>query len=59
MYEEGRYWVDAPKGDEYGFPRLYEPHKDGDLEDWLLAQGYPRYLLFGYRDFVRVWKCED
>jgi len=60
MFENGTYYyVDAPKGDEYGFPKVYNKEKDGDFDEWMFSQGYPRWLYHGYRDFVRVWKCEE
>jgi len=61
MLEDGTdYYIDAPKGDEYNFPKIYNSEKDGDFEEWMLGQGYPRYLLYGYREFVRAWKkCEN
>lgn len=61
MLEDGTdYFIDAPKGDDYNFPKVYNSEKDGDFEAWMLEQGYPRYLLYGYREFVRAWKkCEN
>ena len=38
------YWVDPPEGWRYGFPRLYDPASDGDMTDWLIANGYPERL---------------
>ncbi|MBM4013023.1 MAG: hypothetical protein FJ286_16940 [Planctomycetes bacterium] len=38
------YWVDPPQGWRYGFPRLYDPAKDGDMTAWLIAHGYPEHL---------------
>lgn len=35
------YWVDPPAGHRYGFPRLYDPRKDGDMTAWMIAHGYP------------------
>lgn len=35
-------WVDpSPEGWKYGFPRRYDPEKDGDKEAWLASFGYP------------------
>ena len=34
-------WVDPPNGWQYGFPKLYEPMKDGSLHEWLVREGYP------------------
>lgn len=38
------YWVDPPSGWMYGFPRLYDPQKDGPLREWMVANGYPKAL---------------
>lgn len=38
------YWVDPPSGWQYGFPRLYDPEKDGNITEWLIANGYPKKL---------------
>jgi hypothetical protein len=38
------YWVDPPSGWRYGFPELYDPQADGDLTEWLIANGYPEHL---------------
>lgn len=38
------YWVDPPSGWAYGFPRLYDPATDGDMTEWMIANGYPERL---------------
>ena len=38
------YWVDPPSGWKYGFPRLYDPAKDGPMGLWLVKNGYPKTL---------------
>ena len=38
------YWVDPAGGHRYGFPKLYDPAKDGDMTAWLIANGYPERL---------------
>jgi hypothetical protein len=38
------YWVDPPSGWRYGFPRLYDPATDGDMVEWMIANGYPETL---------------
>ncbi len=38
------YWVDPPSGWRYGFPRLYDPSKDGPMWAWMIAHGYPKAL---------------
>ena len=38
------YYVDPPPGWAYGFPRLYDPAKDGDMVEWMIRNGYPERL---------------
>jgi len=38
------YWVDPPSGYRYGFPKLYDPARDGNVTEWLIRQGYPEAL---------------
>lgn len=38
------YWVDPPSGWKYGFPRLYDPAKDGPMREWLIKNHYPKAL---------------
>jgi hypothetical protein len=38
------YWVDPPQGWRYGFPKLYDPSKDGPMREWLVKSGYPKAL---------------
>ena len=38
------FYVDPPSGWAYGFPRLYDPAKDGDMVAWMIANGYPEKL---------------
>ena len=33
-------WVDVPGGWAYGWPKLYDPEKDGDLLEWIHRMGY-------------------
>lgn len=41
------YWVDPPAGHRYGFPRLYDPARDGSLTDWMISHGYPANAAYG------------
>lgn len=57
MKEHVRMWIDLPKGQEYGFPKVYTPSEDGDLLDWLRKEGYPvnelrltTYIRFADKD---------
>jgi hypothetical protein len=38
------YYVDPPEGWRYGFPKVYDPAKDGDMVEWMISQGYPKKL---------------
>jgi hypothetical protein len=38
------YYVDPPSGWRYGFPKLYDPLKDGPMREWMIANGYPKSL---------------
>jgi len=38
------YYVDPPEGWRYGFPKVYDPAKDGDMTEWMISQGYPKKL---------------
>ena len=47
-------WVDVPTGWAYGWPKLYDPEKDGDLLEWIHRMGY-KGTLAG----VRSWYQEE
>lgn len=34
-------WVDVPQGYLFGFPKLYDADNDGDMAEWIVANGYP------------------
>ena len=38
--KEMKQWVDVPGGWAYGWPKLYDPEKDGDLLEWIHRMGY-------------------
>jgi len=48
-------WVDPPAGWKYGFPKLWEGV--GDMNEWLLASGYPQREIDSCGDYfyVRLW----
>lgn len=58
MKEQTRLWIDPPEGWRYGFPKLYEPMKDGNLDDWLVREGYPRSQIH-LALYVRAWDADD
>jgi hypothetical protein len=35
-------WIDPPSGSSYGFPKPFDPGPGQAIDDWLLANGYPR-----------------
>jgi len=47
-------WVDVPTGWAHGWPKLYDPEKDGDLLEWIHRMGYE-----GSLDWVRSWYQEE
>lgn len=51
-------WIDPPSGWKYGFPKIYDGIKDGDLSEWLVAQGYPQSEIdaLGEYFFIRCWE---
>ena len=52
----GRMWVDPPGGWRHGFPKIYDPEKDGDMKEWLAREGYPEE---GEPDYVRMWYVRE
>lgn len=53
------YWVDPPSGWKYGFPRLYDPAKDGPMRLWLIKNGYPKTLADKNLPCTFTAKSED
>ena len=53
-----RLWVDPPSGWMYGFPKIWEPEKDGNVITWLVRNGYPEKEAtdLGY---VRYWDAKE
>ena len=54
-------WVDPPKGRKYGFPKAYLKSRDGEMQEWLVRQGYPKKLIdgLGSNFHVRCWEVSD
>lgn len=48
-------WVDPNDGWHYGFPKLYDPDKDGDMKEWLTLEGYPIDQLL----YTRCWYATE
>jgi len=53
-------WVDPPAGWRYGFPKKYDT-KDGDMREWLVANGYPQEEIedLGDQFYVRQWLTDE
>lgn len=39
---KGKFYVDPPSGWQYGFPAVYDASKDGTIQEFLIAKGYPK-----------------
>lgn len=54
-----RLMVDPPSGWRYGFPkRIPREHQNRTIE-WMIEQGYPRYLTEQKHFYVRYWNAEE
>jgi hypothetical protein len=51
--------VDPPTGWRYGFPMRYESDKDGNLEDFLIKNGYPAEDAKFASENSRFWYESD
>ena len=52
-------WIDPPSGYRYGFPRLYDPDKDGTVEEFLIHIGYPEYDIDFALKHMRSWQDHE
>jgi hypothetical protein len=54
-------WIDPPSGWKYGFPRVFDTEKDGNMREWLVANGYPQEEIedLGEYFFVRQWLTDE
>lgn len=54
-------WVDPPEGWKFGFPKVYDDARDGDIYDWIAAQGYPQELIdsCGTYFHIRYWPTDN
>jgi len=54
-------WIDPPSGWKYGFPRVFDTEKDGDLYEWLTANGYPEKVRESYGEhfYIRQWLTDE
>lgn len=56
-----KYWIDPPSGWRYGFPKVIEIEEGDPFEPkaFLLANGYPDYLLVNGIPMLRYWDYEE
>lgn len=55
-------WIDPPSGSEYGFPKPFDPVPGQAINDWLLANGYPKDEIDKWRGSgvpCRVWGAAE
>ena len=53
--------IDPPSGWRYGFPKeLPKEVKTGDINDWLVTEGYPKEIIeeLGEYFHFRIWETE-
>ena len=53
--------IDPPSGWKYGFPKTFDTEKDGNMHEWLVANGYPQEEIedLGEYFFVRQWLTDE
>ena len=56
-----RTYIDPPSGWKYGFPKIHDGAKDGDILAWLVEQGYPQAEIdsLGSQFYWRSWAAND
>lgn len=54
-------YIDPPSGWQYGFPKIHDGAKDGDIYTWLVEQGYPQSEIdsLGAQFYWRSWAADD
>ena len=52
---KGKFYVDPPSGWQYGFPAPYDQSKDGTIEKFLIAKGYPKKDVKWASENCRMW----
>ena len=52
---KGKFYIDPPSGWQYGFPALYDKSKDGTIEEFLIAKGYPKKDVMWASENCRMW----
>jgi hypothetical protein len=58
MKTSTKLWIDPPSGWRYGFPKTWD--QTGDMNEWLLSEGYPQQEIDACGNFfyVRQWLDE-
>lgn len=53
--------VDPPGGWRYGFPKEIPKDQFVRTEEWLIEQGYPKWLIesFGGKFRYRMWETDE
>ena len=52
-------FIDPPSGWKYGFPKIYDEKKDGDLKTFLKKNGYPEKDIDFALEHCRMWYEEN
>ena len=50
---------DPPSGWMYGFPKPIPEEVVGDMDEWLVSEGYPRSMLSEGGTPCRFWEVDD
>ena len=53
--------IDPPSGWRYGFPKPIPQDQFGRVEEWLVENGYPQWLIdsFEGRFRYRMWEVDE
>jgi hypothetical protein len=54
-------FIDPPSGWQYGFPKIYDSVLDGDVQEWMVREGYPQAEIdrLGEGFYFRSWEAMD
>ena len=54
-------FIDPPSGWQYGFPKIYDTAKDGDINQWMVKEGYPQEEIdrLGKSFYFRSWEANE
>jgi hypothetical protein len=54
-------WVDPPHGAIFGFPKIWDDTIMPDLNEWLVAEGYPQNEIdiYGENFECRFWEANN